>query len=191
MPGDEILDAMNGDFVVAINGAPEGSMIPVEVFLGIGLEDESLQEKLMGTVGNMADVQQDGDFFMINANGIEVYSGIVEGTWIVTNAAGYKDAITGGGLDATLGDSKFSEFASGSMGMYMNLDMTTYPAMLQGMMSQGDGPVEMLELLSTSLSYMGIEASNDENNITLKTAKEDENSLYTLLQMIEKADELN
>jgi len=186
VPGKEILESLNGDFVIAVNGAKEGASIPVEVLIGIGLEDESLQQKLMGTVDNMADVQQDGDFFMINANGVEIYSGIVNSVWVITNTPGYKDAVTGNGLDKTLNDSKFSDFANGSMGMYMNLDLTTYPAALQNMMSQGGAP-PMMELFTETFSYLGAEASNKESQMTLKTSKDDENSLYSLLNLIEQA----
>lgn len=185
MKGNEILDAMNGDFVVAINGAPEGSAIPVELLVGIGLDDASMQEKLMGQASNWADVQQDGDFFSINANGMEIYSGIINGVWVITNASGYKDAVTGGGLEMTLKDSKFNDYAGGSMGMYMNLDLTTYPAAIQAMMGQGGAP-KMLELLTESLSFMAMEASNKQTDMTLKTAREDENSLYTLLKLMEE-----
>jgi archaellum component FlaG (FlaF/FlaG flagellin family) len=185
--GSDILEALNGDFVIAVNGAPEGAAIPVEIMIGIGLDDETLQEKLMGTVENWATVENDGDFFMINANGIELYSGIVDGIWVITNASGYKDAVSGDGLDITLNDSKFKDYAGGSMGMYMNLDLTTYPAALQEMMANGGAP-EMLELVAESLSFIGMQASNYENDITLKTAKEEENSLYTILQILEKAE---
>lgn len=186
IPGNEILEAMNGDFVVAVNGASEGNPIPVEVLIGIGLDDQSLQERMMGTVGNMAQVEQEGDFFMINANGMELYSGIVDNVWVITNTPGYKDAVTGKGLEKTLNDSKFSDFAGGSMGMYMNMDLSSYPEALQGMMSRG-GSMGMVKMLIESFSYMGVEASNKENNMTLVTSREDENSLYTLLQVLEKA----
>jgi hypothetical protein len=188
VPGADILEALSGDLVIAINGAPEGATIPVEVMIGIGLDDESLQEKLMGTVGNMAEVEKDGDFFMIKANGIELYSGIVDGIWVITNAAGYKDAVTGKGLEKTLNDSKFKDYANGSMGMYINLDLTTYPAALQSMMSEGGGAQDAIEMVAESMSFLAMEASNYENDITLKTSKEDENSLYTILKIMEKAD---
>ncbi|MEX0987456.1 MAG: DUF4836 family protein [Bacteroidales bacterium] len=186
--GDVMLEAMSGDFVLAINGSPEGASIPVEILIGIGLDDETLQDKLMGTVNNMAQVEKDGDFFMINVNGMELYSGIVNGIWVITNVSGYKSAVTGSGLEKTLSESKFNDYAGGSMGMYMNLDLTTYPSSLQGMMAQGGMP-GMLELVAESMSYIGIEGSNYENDITVKTSKEKENSLYTLLQLMEKAAE--
>lgn len=185
--GNEILEALNGDFVIAINGAPEGAKIPVEITIGIGLDDETLQEKLMGTVGNMTNVEKEGDFFLINANGIELYSGIVDGIWVITNAGGYKDDISGKGLKKTLNDSKFKDYSSGSMGMYMNLDISTYPVTLQGMLSSGGAP-EILGLVSESFLSLGMEASNQESNLTLKTAKADENSLYTLLKLVDMAE---
>jgi hypothetical protein len=190
VPGNEILEALNGDFVIAINGAAEGAAIPVEMMIGIGLDDASLQEKLMGTVGNMTTVEKEGDFFMINANGMEIYSGIVNNVWIITNTPGYKDAVTGKGLNKTLSDSKFSDYANGSMGMYLNLDLTTYPAALQAMMAQGGAP-DMLTLVSESFNYMGVEASNKKSNMTLKTASDKENSLYTILKILEKAEKSN
>ncbi len=190
IPGKDILEALSGDFVLAVNGAPEGSPVPVEVLIGIGLDDETLQEKMMGSIGNMAQVEKEGDFFMINAGGLELYSGIVKGIWVITNVPGYKDAIAGKGLGQTLSDSKFREYAGGSMGMYMNLDLTTYPAALQSMVASGGGP-KTLELLTESFDYLGMEASNYENNMILKTANEKENSLYTLLRLMENFKESN
>lgn len=184
IPGNEILEALNGDFVIAVNSASEGNPIPVEILIGIGLDDKTLQDKMMGTVGNMAAVEKEGDFFMINANGMELYSGIVNDVWVITNTPGYKDAVTGKGLEKTLKDSKFSDFANGSMGMYMNLDLSSYPSALQTMAGQG-GALGPVRTITESFSYMGVEASNKESNMTLITAHEDENSLYTLLQVLE------
>lgn len=187
VPGNEILEALTGDFVLAVNGAPEGAAIPVEILIGLGLNDETLQDKLMETAGNKAAVEKDGDFFMINANGIELYSGIINGIWVITNVSGYKDAITKNGLDKTLADSKFKDFAGGSMGMYLNLDLTSYPAAIQAMLAQGGAPEE-LELLTESFLFMGIEAGNTEADAIVKTAKQNENSLYTLLKFSESVD---
>ena len=184
VPGKDILEALSGDFVLAVNGAPEGATMPVEVLIGIGLDDETLQEKMMGSVGNMAQVEKEGDFFMIKAGGLELYSGIVKGIWVITNVPGYKDAIAGKGIKQTLSDSQFKEYAGGSMGMYMNLDLTTYPAALQSMMASGGAP-KTLELLTESFDYLGMEASNYENNMILKTSNDKENSLYTLLRLME------
>jgi hypothetical protein len=141
-------------------------------------------------VGNMAEVEQEGDFFMINANGIEIYSGIVNDVWVITNTPGYKDAVTGDGLDMTLSNSKFDNFAGGSMGMYMNLDLSTYPDALQEMMGRGE-PAGPIKMITESFSYMGAEASNKESNVTLVTANEDENSLYTLLKVMESASSMH
>lgn len=190
VPGKDILEALSGDFVLAINGAEEGASVPVEVLIGIGLDDETLQEKMMGSVGNMAQVEKDGDFFMINAGGLELYSGITKGIWVITNVPGYKDAITGKGLEKTLTDSQFKDYTDGSMGMYMNLDLTTYPAALQSMMASGGAP-KTLELLTESFDYLGMEASNYENKMILKTANDQENSLYTLLRLMESFKENN
>ncbi|MCA1747212.1 MAG: DUF4836 family protein, partial [Bacteroidales bacterium] len=190
VPGKDILEALSGDFVLAVNGAPEGSSIPVEILIGIGLDDETLQEKMMGRVGNMAQVEKEGDFFMIKAGGLELYSGIVKGIWVITNVPGYKDAIAGKGLKQNLSDSQFKDYADGSMGMYMNLDLTTYPAALQNMMTSGGAP-KTLELLTESFDYLGMEASNYENRMILKTANDKENSLYTLLRLMESFKKTN
>lgn len=184
--GKDILEALNGDFVMAVNGAPEGSAIPIEILIGIGLDDETLQDKLLGTAGNWADVQQDGEFFTINVNGMELYSGIVNGIWVLTNASGYKEAVTGKGLEKTLNDTKFMDYAGGSMGMYYNLDITTYPAAIQAIMASGGAP-EMLETFTESFVSLGMQASNKNSDMTLITAKKDENSLYTLLKVMEMA----
>ncbi len=188
VPADEIWNALNGDFVLAINGVEDGGMIPVEALIGIGLKNDEVQKKIMGTVGGMVPIEDQGDFFLINTNGIEIYSGIVKDTWVITNTSGYKDAISGSGLDASLKDSKFMDYAGGGMGMYMNLDLSTYPAALQSMMSQDAKTAKMFELITGSLTSLGIEAQQYENNLTLLTAKKDENSLYTLLKLADELD---
>jgi hypothetical protein len=185
---EDIWSALNGDFVLAINGLEEGGMMPVEVLVGIGVKGDELQKQMMEKMGEWTQVEEQEDFFMINVNGMELYSGIIDNVWIITNARGYKDAIKGSGLDASLKDSKFMDYAGGGMGMYMNLDLSTYPATLQGMIGQDPEAASQLELITGSLSSIGIEASNYENDLTLITAKEDENSLYTLLKLVEGLD---
>ncbi len=190
LPGKDILKALNGDFVLAVNGAPEGSSVPVEMLIGIGLNDDSLQEKMMGRVGKMAQVEKEGDFFMIRAGGVELHSGIVKGIWVITNVTGYKVAITGKGLEQTLSDSKFKDYAGGSLGMYMNLDLATYPVAMQNMMTGGSAP-KTLVLFTESFNYLGMEASNYKNRMILKTSDDNENSLYTLLKLTEELDKGN
>lgn len=181
--GNEIWEALSGDFVLAINGTEDGGMIPVEALIGIGLNDESLQKKLMGTVGGMVPVEDKGDFFLIKTQGLEIYSGIVEDIWVITNAKGYKDDIAGNGLSNSLKDSKFMDYAGGGMGLYFNLDFSTYPVGLQTMVSQKAEVAEMLELVTESLVSLGMEQSQYESKMTLLTAKKNENSLYTILKL--------
>ncbi len=123
MTANELLNAFTGDFTIAVNGIEGEAMIPVEVFLGFGVNGEAIQEKLMEKVQGMVPVEEQGDFFVINVQGNEIYSGIINDLWVITNAKGYKDAVKGGKLDKSLVDSKFSDFADGSMGMYVNLDL--------------------------------------------------------------------
>lgn len=186
IPSEELVNSLTGDFVVAINGIEESTSLPVELFVGIGVNNKMLQEKLMGTVDNMADVKQEQDFFMINAGGMEIYSGIMDDIWVITNTKGYKDAIRDGGLDKNLNDSRFRDYAGESMGMYMNLDMTAYPAALQQMLSQNDQARKTLEMVTESFSSLGIQAGNSESQLELKTASGDENSLYLIMKMLEK-----
>jgi hypothetical protein len=186
----ELWNSLTGDFVLAINGVEESGTLPVELFIGAGVNGDLLQEKLMGTVDNLVDVQKGEDFFMINANGIEIYSGILDGIWVITNKKGYKDAVRGKGLDRTLADSKFSDYAGGAIGMYMNLDMTTYPAAIRQMAAQNEEVENMLELASGAFTSLGLQAGNSTSELELITASKDQNSLYTILRMIEKM-ELN
>ena len=106
------------------------------VFMGVGVNGEALQEKLMQTVGSMVPVEEEGDFFIINVQGNEIYSGIVNDVLVVTNVKGYKDAVSGGSYENSLADSKFSEFADGSMGMFVNLNLDDYPGMVKGLLDQ-------------------------------------------------------
>ncbi len=183
VPAEEFLDAFTGDFTIAVNGIEGEAMIPVEVFIGFGVNNEAIQEKLMGTVESMLPVDQQGDFFVINIQGNEIYSGIIDDMWVITNAKGYKDAVDGGKLDKSLVDSKFNDFADGSMGMYLNLDLSTYPGMIQEALSQKPEQKKWLEYITESFEYLGMSASNYQNKITLETSKPGENSLYTILKL--------
>ncbi len=186
IPGNEILESLNGDFVLAVNSAQEGGLLPVEIMIGIGLDDKKLQEHLMGRVNQMADVEQEGDFFMIQANGMELYSGILNDIWVITNTPGYKDKVTGKGLDITLEDSPFSDFDDGAMGMYLKMDLSEYPSMVKGLVDQQDLP-EMVDEATGAFSYMGIEGSNQSNDMLLVMQNKQDNSLQTLMQLLDKA----
>ncbi len=185
---EEMLEAFTGDFTIAINGIEGETMIPVELFLGFGVNGEAIQEKLLETVGEMVPIEEQGDFFVINISGNEIYSGILNNMWVITNAKGYKDAVKGGAVEKSLMDTRFNEFADGSMGMYLNLDMTSYPAMIQGMLSQKPQQMKWVEHLTGSFDYLGFSASNYKNNIVLKTNQPSENSLYTLLKLTDIPD---
>ena len=180
---EEMLQAFTGDFTIAINGIKGETMIPVELFLGFGVNGEAIQEKLLETVGEMLPIEEQGDFFVINIQGNEIYSGILNNMWVITNAKGYKDAVEGGFIEKSLLDSRFNEFADGSMGMYLNLDLEGYPAMVQGMLSQNPQTMKWVQHLTGSFDYLGFSASNYKHNLLLKTNQPGENSLYTLLKL--------
>jgi phosphoribosylanthranilate isomerase len=179
----ELLNAFTGDFTIAVNGIEGEAMIPVEVFLGFGVNGEAIQEKLMEKVQGMAPVEKQGDFFVINVQGNEIYSGIINNLWVITNAKGYRDAIEGGKLDNSLVDSKFSDFADGSMGMYVNLNLSSYPGMVKGLLDQKEEQSKWVGKITDPFDYLGITAGNYQSLITLKTNKPSENSLYTILRL--------
>jgi hypothetical protein len=188
MTANELLNAFTGDFTISVNGIEGEAMIPVEVFLGFGVNGEAIQEKLMEKVQGMVPVEEQGDFFVINVQGNEIYSGIINNLWVITNAKGYKDAVKGGKLDKSLVDSKFSDFADGSMGMYVNLDLESYPGMLKGLLDQKEEQSKMIGKITDPFEYLGISAGNYQSLVTLKTTKPSENSLYTILKMTENPD---
>ena len=181
----DLLDAISGDFTIAINGIEGEAMIPLEVFLGIGVNDNTLQEKLMETVQGMAPVEEEGDFFIINIQGNEIYSGIINDVLVVTNVKGYKDAIRGGTYEKPLTSSMFGDFADGSLGMFVNLDLAQYPAMVQGLLGQNPQRQQWIERFTDPLDYLGVCASNYKNKIVVKTSNPSENSLYTIMKMVD------
>lgn len=183
---EDLLKAISGDFIIAVNGVEGEAMIPVELFIGVGVNGKVLQEKLMETVQGMAAVEEEGDFFVINIQGNEIYSGIVNDVLIITNAKGYKEAVKGGSYSSPLTDSKFGDFADGSLGIYLNLNLDDYPSMIEGLLSQSPKAQQMVERFTEPLDYMGISASNYMHNVVVKTSKPSENSLYTILKMVEK-----
>ncbi len=185
VPAEEMLQAFTGDFTIAINGLEGEAMIPIELFIGLGVNGEAIQEKLMESVQGMVPVDKQGDFFVINVQGNEIYSSIIDDMWVITNAKGYKDAVANGQLDKSLVDSKFNDFADGSLGLYVNLDLSSYPGMVQGILEQKPEQKMWIEKITDAFDYLGVSASNNQNFVTLKTNQPSENSLYTLLKLVE------
>ena len=180
---EDLLGAISGDFAITINAIDAEAMIPVELFVGVGVNGEALQEKLMQTVGSMVAVEEEGDFFIINIQGNEIYSGIVNDVLVVTNVKGYKDAVQGGSYDKSLRDSKFSEFSTESMGMFLNLDLEEYPGMVKGLLAQNPERNDWVTRLLDPFDYLGVSAGNYQ--IVVKTSNDSENSLYTILKMVD------
>jgi len=183
IPGEQLLDAFTGDFAIAVNGVEGEPMIPVELFLGFGVNSKMIQDQLMEKVETMAPVDQQGDFFVINLQGNEIYSGIVNDMWVITNSKGYKEAVEGGSHHASLVQSRFNDFADGSMGMYMNLDLESYPSMVGDLLAQRPEQGEWIRRITDPFDYMGFSSSNYHTRFILKTKTPSENSLYTLVKL--------
>ncbi|HDS06853.1 MAG TPA: DUF4836 family protein [Bacteroides sp.] len=183
LPPEELLEALTGDFVISVNGISQQNMIPLELFVGLGVKNDVLQEKLMEKVGGTVPVDRQQDFFIINIQGNEIYSGITDQIWVVTNARGYRTAMTEGKIEKPLTDSRFKDFSGGSVGMYMNLDASAYPASVTSMFSQNPKQKKWLDYMAESFRYLGVTAGNYEGNAILETSKQNENSLYTILKM--------
>jgi hypothetical protein len=160
-------------------------MIPLEIFLGIGVNGQALQEKLMETVQGLAPVEEEGDFFIINFQGNEIYSGIVNDILVVTNAKGYKEAIKSGTHVTPLTSSTFGDFADGSLGMFVNLNTDQYPAMLLGLLGQKPKAQRWVERLTDPLDYLGVSAGNYQSKVYVKTSNPSENSLYTIMKVVD------
>jgi Domain of unknown function (DUF4836) len=182
---EDLLESISGDFTIALNGVEGGAMIPLELYLGIGVNGKVLQEKLMETVQGMAPVEEEGDFFIINIQGNEIYSGIVNDVLVITNAKGYKDAVKNGSYEKSLLDSRFNDFSDGSLGIYANLNMEDYPIFLQEMLGQNENMKTKVERFSGPFDYLGVSAGNYTNKIVVKTTSPSENSLYTIMKMFE------
>ena len=188
VPAEELINAFTGDFTLALNGIEGEAMIPVEIFIGFGVNTEAIQEKLMAKVEEMVPVEEQGDFFVINIQGNEIYSGILNDAWVITNAKGYKEAVSGGNIDNSLLDSKFGDFADGSMGLYLNLDLDSYPEMVEGILEQNPEQKNWVEQLTGPFEHLGMSAGDNQSLITLKTNKPGENSLYTIMKLTEPAE---
>ncbi len=187
IPADELLNSFTGDFTIALNGIEGEAMIPLELFLGLGVNGEAIQEKIMETVQSMVPVEDQGDFFIINIQGTEIYSGIIDNMWVVTNAKGYKDDVKDGSYKKSLVDSRFNDFADGSVGVYLNLDMDSYPGIVQGILEQNPQAKKWVVQITDPLDYLGISAGNYRNSGVLKTNYPSENSLYTILKVVDSS----
>ncbi len=185
MEMSELLNAISGDFTIAINGVEGEGLIPLEIFLGIGVNGKALQEKLMETVQGLAPVEEEGDFFIINFQGNEIYSGILNDVLVVTNAKGYKEAVKNGTHGTPLTSSTFGDFATGSLGMFVNLNLDQYPALLQGMLGQKPEVQRWVERFTDPFDYLGVCAGNYQNKVVVKTSTPSENSLYTIMKMVD------
>lgn len=180
---EDLLQSLSGDFVITLSALDAESMIPVELFIGVGVNGKALQDKLMATVGSMVPLEEEDGFFTINIQGNEIYSGIVNDILVVTNVKGYKEAVKGGSFENSLADSKFSEFATGSMGMYLDLDLDNYPGMVRNMLDQNPQRSQWVKRLTDPFDYLGISAGNYESKMVVKTSDPSENSLYTILKV--------
>ena len=69
------------------------------------------------------------------------------------------------------------------MGMYVNLDLESYPGMVKGMLDQNEEKSKWVGTITDPFEYLGISAGNYQSLITLKTTKPSENSLYTILRL--------
>jgi len=185
MEMEDLLEAISGDFTIAINGVEGEAMLPLEIYVGIGVNGKVLQEKLMEAVQGLTSVEEEGDFFIINFQGNEIYSGILNDVLVITNAKGYKDAIKNGAHETPLTSSRFGDFTTGSLGMFINLDLDQYPAMIQGLISQKPERQEWVTRLTDPFDYLGVCAGNYRNRIVVKTSNPSENSLYTILKMVD------
>ena len=188
MEMQDLLNAITGDFVISVNGIEGEAMIPLEIFVGIGVNGKVLQEKLMSAVQGMAPVEEEGDFFILNMQGNEIYCGIVSNVLVVTNSKGYKDALESGAHPTPLKNSRFGDFAGGSMGLYLNLNLSQYPAMVQGLVAQKPERQQWVQHLTEPFDYLGVSAGNYKNRMVLKTSTPSENSLYTIMKMIDQGE---
>jgi len=185
MEMSDLLEAISGDFTIAINGVEGEAMIPLEVYLGIGVNGSVLQEKLLESIQGLAPVEEEGDFFIINFQGNEIYCGILNDVLVVTNAKNYKDAVKSGTYHTPLTSSRFGDFTDGSLGMFVNLDMSAYPALLQGLLSQKPKAKHWVDRITDPFDYLGVCAGNYKNKIVVKTSNPSENSLYTIMKMVD------
>lgn len=185
IPAETLINAFTGDFTLSLNGLEGETMIPVELFIGLGVKSDEIQQMLLEQVGNMVPVEEQGDFFVINIQGNEIYSGILNDNWIITNVKGYKEKVKSGKIDNSLLDSKFADFADRSMGMYLNLDLDSYPQLARDILEQNTDRSDWVEQLTASLNYMGMSGGDNSGIFTIETNKPNENSLYTILRIAE------
>ena len=71
------------------------------------------------------------------------------------------------------------------MGMYVNLNLESYPEMVHGLLEQNPERNTWIEKMTEPFEHFGMTAGESESLITLKTNKPSENSLYTILKVAE------
>ena len=184
---ETLVGALTGDLTISLNALEEESMLPLEIFIGLGVNSEEIQEQLMENVESMVPVEEQGDFFVINIQGIEIYSGIINDNWIITNVKGYKNKLSNNKLPGSLLESRCAAYDDGSMGLYLNLNLDEYPGLARDLLDQNAKQGDWIQELSSSFDYMGIAGGDQKGLFTLKTNKPGENSLYTILKMVDDA----
>ena len=185
IPAEEFMKAFTGDFTLAINGLEENRNLPFEIFIGLGVNSKDIQEKLMENVQNFVPVEEEGDFIVIKTQGIEIYSGMLHDTWVITNVKGYKEKVEKGRLSPSLLDSEFGEYADGSFGMFMNLNLESYPEFARDLLEQDSSRKVWVDQLTSPFESFGVTMGDQQALMTLKTSDPKENSLFTIMKTID------
>ena len=69
----------------------------------------------------------------------------------------------------------------------MNLDLEDYPGMVKGLLSTNQKRNEWVTRLTDPFDYLGISAGNYQSKVVVKTSNPSENSLYTVLKVVDSS----
>jgi hypothetical protein len=189
----KVLNALSGDFILDIHGFAEG-FIPlplVSIDFSVNGEEgfKDIQSLLPPTF-----LAKTGDYYTAMIQMIPVLYAYKDNRVLVTNDATQIQAFVGKSSDKTLKNNEtVKKYSSSPNLVYLNLDFSSYPAIIQGLLKNalGEDATTIISVLNRLNSLTFWQTDNYSSAGTFKFADSSTNSLQTLLEIIDTFYKMN
>ncbi len=183
-----ITDAIAGDVLINIHGFAQGMPIPL-FGLDFTVKDEQAFQNLLALLPDeiTSSLIKNDKYYMISAQGLfAIYIAYKDNRVFITDDSNAIEAFVGKGHDKTLksvDDSKLKNSLLNDLALfYINLDLDTYPPAIKNLIRDK----KILEMLSYFKDFTVGSTSISEGNITLRLKNEEQNSLKTIMELLDK-----